>query len=51
MKKSFKSLDLNKKTIAKLSNEQMGSLKGGKADTVIINCNVSGATVVKTKIQ
>ncbi|MGY0408836.1 MAG: class I lanthipeptide [Polaribacter sp.] len=46
IEKSFKSLDLNKKTIAKLNRGQLAAIKGGNRDTIIVNCNSRGATIV-----
>lgn len=42
MKKSFKSLELNKKTIAKLKNNQLSSVKGGK---VVLECKDGGISI------
>ncbi len=48
--KIFSKLQLNKKSIAKMNDTQLNSVRGGQnaiaTNTIVINCNVYGATVI-----
>jgi hypothetical protein len=53
MKNSI-TLQLNKRSIAKLNDAQLGAVKGGNqpaaaGESVVVNCQVRTATVVNTK--
>lgn len=54
MNKKFSKLQLNKKSIAKMNDAQLNAVRGGQkaiaADTIVVNCNGQGATVINTKI-
>ena len=53
MKTKFEVLTLEKKSIARLNDQQIIAVKGGKQDSICIfktstiNCNSAGATVVQ----
>lgn len=49
MKKSFKFLNLNKKTIAKLNSEQLNTVKGGNrsSQVTVVHCNDNSASMVR----
>ncbi len=53
--KKFSKLQLNKKTIAKMNDAQLNAVRGGQKaigdDSVVVNCNGQGATIVNTKIS
>ncbi|WP_426482154.1 class I lanthipeptide [Chryseobacterium sp. R2ACT005] len=50
MKKRFSNLELNKKSIAKLNDQQLTALKGGNAPAQEpeIKCQDKGSTIVCT---
>lgn len=52
MSKKFRTLELSKKTIAKLNDDQLGSIKGGNGIALSkdkdITCRDKGSTIVCT---